>query len=156
MGTLRTEPLGTLFPWLPQQAGRLTTVLVQMALGSQPPLFPSLHSSTSMQTWEKCGGQDVSSQGGGGGEGLPRFLPPITLHSFWLGVQACQYICKHISENPSLVCKPKGRTFPLTPSCLSRERGTVGNAWLSGLILVSSAGLANRSSLSSGAWEQLW
>lgn len=29
---------------------QLTTVLVQMEFGSQPPLFPSLHSSTSLQT----------------------------------------------------------------------------------------------------------
>ena len=31
-------------------AARLTTVLVQMELGSQPPLLPSLHSSMSWQT----------------------------------------------------------------------------------------------------------
>lgn len=31
-------------------AARLTTVLVQIELGSQPPLLPSLHSSMSWQT----------------------------------------------------------------------------------------------------------
>lgn len=32
------------------QGVQLTTVLVQMEFGSQPPLLPSLHSSMSLQT----------------------------------------------------------------------------------------------------------
>jgi len=44
-----------------ERGARLTSVLVQMELGSQPPLFPSLHSSISAQT---CDGEGRNAQPG--------------------------------------------------------------------------------------------
>lgn len=50
-GGSRKSEEGVALPHHPcVQSVQLTTVLVQMEFGSQPPLLPSLHSSTSLQT----------------------------------------------------------------------------------------------------------
>jgi len=49
-GSRKSEEGVALSPYPCMQSVQLTTVLVQMEFGSQPPLLPSLHSSTSLQT----------------------------------------------------------------------------------------------------------